>query len=143
VVSGFNSAFQPNNSQARYTGSSSTQSVNNSMQSQGILARQSALIRAGLIGTQQYSPPPTAAEEAATQQRELELARTMAANGETMPSAAAGFGQSDRYAADFARVDADRAALGLSPNDNRNIRVTTVDGVRTITDGTTTVTRTI
>jgi Gp5 N-terminal OB domain len=48
VVSGVTSAFQPNNSQARYTGGSTTQPVNNFMQAQAMLARQSALMRAGL-----------------------------------------------------------------------------------------------
>jgi hypothetical protein len=51
VISGFNSIFQPSNSQAKYTGGTTTQSVNNFMQSQGILARQSALMRAGLNRT--------------------------------------------------------------------------------------------
>jgi hypothetical protein len=137
VVSSFNTAFQPNNTQARYTGSSSSQAVNNSMQSQGILARQSALIRAGLITGQQYDPPPTPEEEAAALQRQVELARTMVANGETIPPA---WGQSDRYAAQWARVDADRAALGMSATDTRTVRSTTVDGVRTSTNGDTTVT---
>jgi len=51
VISGFNTIFQPSNGQAKYTGGATTQSVNNFMQSQGILARQSALMRAGLNRT--------------------------------------------------------------------------------------------
>ena len=51
VVSTINSAFQPNVSQARYTGSNATQSVNNLMRSQSVLARQSQSMRAGLNRT--------------------------------------------------------------------------------------------
>ena len=48
VVSGVSSAFEPNNSQAKYTGGNTTEPVNNFMQGQATLARQSALMRAGL-----------------------------------------------------------------------------------------------
>lgn len=51
VVSGVNSVFQPNNSQARYTGSSTTRPVNNFMQAQALLARQRQNMRAGLNRT--------------------------------------------------------------------------------------------
>jgi hypothetical protein len=51
VISGLNTLFQSGNSQAKYTGDTTTESVNNFMQSQGLLARQSALMRAGLNRT--------------------------------------------------------------------------------------------
>jgi hypothetical protein len=45
------SAFQPNVAQARYTGSSVTQPVNNLMQAQALLARQAQSMRTGLNRT--------------------------------------------------------------------------------------------
>jgi hypothetical protein len=51
VVSTINSAFQPTVAEARYTGSSATQSVNNLMQAQALLARQAQSMRAGLNRT--------------------------------------------------------------------------------------------
>jgi hypothetical protein len=51
VVSTINSAFQPTVAEARYTGSNATQSVNNLMQAQALLARQAQSMRAGLNRT--------------------------------------------------------------------------------------------
>ena len=51
LVSGVTSVFQPNNSQARYTGGSTTQPVNNFMQAQALLARQRISMRIGLNRT--------------------------------------------------------------------------------------------
>jgi hypothetical protein len=51
VVSGVRSVFQTNISQASYTSQSATRSMNNFMQAQGVLARQTSLMRAGLNRT--------------------------------------------------------------------------------------------
>jgi len=51
IVSGVRSVFQTNISQASYTSQSATRSMNNFMQAQGVLARQTSLMRAGLNRT--------------------------------------------------------------------------------------------
>jgi hypothetical protein len=48
VVSGVRSVFQTNITQASYTSESATRSMNNFMQAQAVLARQTSLMRAGL-----------------------------------------------------------------------------------------------
>ena len=51
VVSTVNSAFQPNNSKARYAAEKSSQAINNLMEAQAILARKTSLALAGLNRT--------------------------------------------------------------------------------------------
>lgn len=57
VVSGVQSVFQPNVSKAKYTAESSSQAMNEYLETQAIAARQSSQMRVGLGSTAQPLPP--------------------------------------------------------------------------------------